>query len=517
MSGSAERVAACAEAGNLEAVYAGDVNEALHSDLARAAKSFARQEEEEAFGAVMDAWRECRASELVLFAQQLEARLDSTHAGQEGECAEARRAARDLARRLGAQGQPREVEAQLKALLDCLPDPRFIPGLLATASLPSAEEPQRVSRLCAALRHVGPPFDVEPLEALYERMRPEAWASAARLSFVISLGRDWVPRELDAKARELLAALWEAMRIRTDKESRNASIREQWLPRVYANPEDDDVRLVMADQLLETGDPLGEFIVLQFSPTPDEKRIDELLATHLRSWEMPLGDHIDSGATRFERGFPVAVRMAREAASLNLPEPGPAWSTVREIDWAEVAWSVVHAQWLAHPHLRGVTRMRRVELGWARLMGQPPSVSRLELWGPVAVQVFGTPALGDVFDRLALWPNLSWLELRTEHVEDVRLCASSTLATKLERFDVTLPGVWTLKVRPGDEVPIEVALVSARAVESLWRLVLAAEGFGTRGLRVRCHCEVDAASINALRWATSGFSHVEWVSVSALR
>ncbi|NTX07245.1 TIGR02996 domain-containing protein [Myxococcus sp. CA040A] len=510
-------VAACAEAGNLQAVYAGDVTEALHSYLARAAECFARQEEEEAFGAVMDAWRECRASELVLFAQEFEARLDSTHAGREGESAEARRAARDLARGLGAQGPPREVEARLDALLDCLPDPRFIPGLLAIARLPSAEEPQRVLRLCAALRHVGPPFDVEPLEALYERMRPEAWASAARLSFVISLGRDWVPRELDAKAGELLAALWEALRVRAEKESRNASIREQWLPRVYANPEDDDVRLVMADQLMETGDPLGEFIVLQCSPTPDEERIDELLATHLRSWEMPLGGHIDSGATRFERGFPVAVRMAKEAASLILPEPGPAWSTVREIDWATVAWSVVHAQWLAHPHLRGVTRMRRVEPYWARLMGQPPSVSRLELWGSVADQVYRTPALGDVFDRLALWPNLSWLELHAGHEEDVSLCATSTLATKLERFDATLPGVWMLTVRPGDKVPIEVTLASARAVESFWGLLSAAEGFGKRGLRVRCHRDVDAARLNADRWSMSRFSHVEWVSMSALR
>ncbi|MCY0997346.1 TIGR02996 domain-containing protein [Myxococcus sp. MISCRS1] len=492
------------------------MNEALHSYLERAVECFTRQEEEEAFGAVMDAWRECRASELVFFTRQFEARLDSTHAGREGQSAEARRAARDLARRLGAQGQPREVEAQLDALLDCLPDPRFIPGLLAIARLPSAEEPQRVSRLCAALRHVGPPFDVEPLEALSERMRPEAWASAARLSFVIRLGRDWVPQELDAKARELLAALWESMRARAEMESRGASIRAQWLPRVYANPEDDDVRLVMADQLLETGDPLGEFIVLQCSPTPDEKRIDALLAAHLRSWELPLGDAIDSGATRFERGFPVAVRMA-EAATRILPQPGPAWLTVREIDWAAVARPAVQARWLAHPHLRSVTRLRRVDLGWARLLGPLPSISRLELWGRVTAQSLGSLSLGDVFDRLALWPNLSWLELRTEYEDDVHLCARSTLATKLERFDVTCPGVWSLTVRPGDEVSLEVTLVKARAAGLLWRLLSAAEGFGKRGLRVRCHREVDAASFHDQRWALSGFSHIEWVSVSALR
>jgi len=487
------------------------VNEALHSYLERAVESFARAEEEAAFGAVLDAWRECRAPELVRFAQELEARLDSTQAGREGESAEARRAARDLAGRLGAQGHPREVEAQLDALLDFPPDPRFIPGLLAIARLPSAREPQGLSRLCAALRHVGPPFDVEPLEALYARMRSEAWASAARLSFVIRLGRDWVPQELDAKARELLAELREALRVREEQESRSARIREQWLPRIHDNPEDDGVRLVMADQLLETGDPLGEFIVLQCSPTPDEARIGELLATHGRSWELSLGGHIESGATRFERGLPVAVRMSREAARLIPTEPGPAWRTVREIDWAAVTWSVVHAQWLAHPHLRGVTRMRRVELFWARLMGQPPSVSRLELCGPVGPQGSGMHAPADVFDRLALLPSLSWLELRDADEDDVSLCASSRLATKLARFDATRQDRWRLTVSPGAEVPIEATLSSARAVEAFARVLRAAEGFGTRSLRVRRECTLDATRLEALHRAAAGFSHIEWV------
>ncbi|MCP3097783.1 TIGR02996 domain-containing protein [Myxococcus sp. K15C18031901] len=486
------------------------MNEALHSHLERAAESFARQEEEEAFGAVLDAWRECRAPELVLFAQEFEARLDSKQSGRQGESAAARRAARDLAGRLGAQGNPREVEAQLDALIGFLPDPRFIPGLLAIARLPLAQEPQRVSKLCAALRHVGPPFDVGPLEALDARMRSEAWASAARLSFVIRLGRDWVPRELDAEARELLAALRETLRVREEQESRSASIREQWLPRVYANPEDDGVRLVLADQLLETGDPLGEFIVLQCAPTPDEARIGELLATHVRSWELPLGDHIERGATRFERGLPVAVRMSREAARLIPTEPGPAWSTVREIDWAAVHWSAAHAQWLAHPHLRGVTRMRRVDLFWARLMGQPPSVRRLEVCGPVGPRVSGAQAPADVFDRLAQLPSLSWLELRDAHVDDVSLFASSMLATKLARFDATRKDRWTLTVCPGAEVPIEVTLLSARAVEVFVRVLRAAEGFGTRGLRVRCEHKLDATSLEALRRAASGFSRVEW-------
>ncbi|WP_426746124.1 TIGR02996 domain-containing protein [Myxococcus faecalis] len=293
--------------------------------------------------------------------------------------------------------------------------------------------------------------------------------------------------------------------------SRSARILDQWLPRVHANPEDESTRLVMADQLLEVGDPLGEFIVLQCSAAPDPTRIDALLAKHVRSWELPLGGLVEPGTTRFERGLPVAVRMSGEAARRIPPEPGPAWCSVRELDWAGVAWSVVHGQWLAHPHLWGVTRMRSVELFWARLMGQPPGVTRLELCGPVVPQVRGTPVAADVFDRLALLPSLSWLELRDAHLDDVSLCAGSRLATKLARIDIVGQGRWSLTVRPGAEVPIEATLMSERAIDDFERVLRAAEGFGSRGLRVRREHSLDAERVERLRRAASGFSHVEWM------
>ncbi|WP_164002969.1 hypothetical protein [Pyxidicoccus caerfyrddinensis] len=68
-----------------------------------------------------------------------------------------------------------------------------------------------------------------------------------------------------------------------------------------------------------------------------------------------------------------------------------------------------------------------------------------------------------------------------------------------------------LTVSPGAEVPVEATLVSARAVETFMRVLRAAEGFGTRGLRVRCERKRDAAALKALQRAASGFSHVEWV------
>ncbi len=44
---------------------------------------------------------------------------------------------------------------------------------------------------------------------------------------------------------------------------------------VYARPDDDAPRLVLADHLLELGDPRGEFLALQLAkgkPTPSARR-----------------------------------------------------------------------------------------------------------------------------------------------------------------------------------------------------------------------------------------------------
>src|SRR5262245_54833755 len=68
---------------------------------------------------------------------------------------------------------------------------------------------------------------------------------------------------------------------------------------VRARPDDDDVRLVLADALLAHGDPRGELIALQLAATGDDERlshteraarvnradrIDRLLRDHARDW-----------------------------------------------------------------------------------------------------------------------------------------------------------------------------------------------------------------------------------------
>jgi uncharacterized protein (TIGR02996 family) len=87
-------------------------------------------------------------------------------------------------------------------------------------------------------------------------------------------------------------------------------------------PDDDEGRLVIADQLIERGDPRGEFIRLSIQLAhvglgADEapalvRRHDQLMILHGKKWTRPLGLHVHHH--RFRRGFIEEVAIEREAA-----------------------------------------------------------------------------------------------------------------------------------------------------------------------------------------------------------
>ncbi|MCP3060107.1 hypothetical protein LXT21_15090 [Myxococcus sp. K38C18041901] len=398
----------------------------------------------------------------------------------------------------------------LDELLRAFPNPQFGPVLVLLAQQPEFQTPLNLTKLCLALKHVGPPFDVAPLEALQARLGPDN-DSAGRLAFIIRVGREWVPPVLDARAEAALRDVRDALCARGEYERRRASVREQWLPQVYAQLDDDAARLVMADELATLGDPWGEFIVLQCSPAPDEARVHALLHAHRSTWEAPLGPLVAPARTRFERGFPVAVQLGEWAALHDSwPEPSAAWSTVREIDWG----GGFDTEWFMHAHLRGVRRIRRMAFAAAYNLDLHPAVSRLELCesGGSGAHLAAGPGVGwaATFERLALLPSLSWLELRDAGPVGLRHCASSSLARKLERLDADRQAAWRLTVRPAEQVPLEATLVSEEAVGLFVKVLRAAEGFGTRGLRVRCERKLRSWEMRDLKQATEAYAHVEW-------
>jgi uncharacterized protein (TIGR02996 family) len=119
---------------------------------------------------------------------------------------------------------------------------------------------------------------------------------------------------------------------------------------IAANPADDAPRQVLADHLLERGDPRGEFIALQLSGT-DPAREHALVAKHAKSWLGPLAGVVAIPKCRFERGFLVETTIDTDATEpLRRVIGDPAWSTVERLRLGML--SSLPAELLLHPVMR---------------------------------------------------------------------------------------------------------------------------------------------------------------------
>jgi uncharacterized protein (TIGR02996 family) len=86
------------------------------------------------------------------------------------------------------------------------------------------------------------------------------------------------------------------------------ALADTLLDEIYAAPDDDGVRSIYADYLIERGDPLGTFISLQLgrardhiaSPSDEEQ---QLLDTHWRAWIGDSATQLSPLHVGFERGF----------------------------------------------------------------------------------------------------------------------------------------------------------------------------------------------------------------------
>lgn len=106
---------------------------------------------------------------------------------------------------------------------------------------------------------------------------------------------------------------------------------------VWSNPDDEDLRQVVADALTERGDPQGEFITLQLLPTKNaaqRRRERELLAEHAAAWLGAIGALALDGSSRFVAGFPCDVAVDRRAVPRRAWEAAlaaPQWATIRRL------------------------------------------------------------------------------------------------------------------------------------------------------------------------------------------
>ena len=96
---------------------------------------------------------------------------------------------------------------------------------------------------------------------------------------------------------------------------------------VFANPDDDGPRVVLADHLCELGDPLGEFIAIQLAepngPTGLAKGRAKQLKRHYEVW-LPPG--VQRSTAIFRRGFLHSCRWTAPTDPSHR-----AWKTVEEL------------------------------------------------------------------------------------------------------------------------------------------------------------------------------------------
>jgi uncharacterized protein (TIGR02996 family) len=90
---------------------------------------------------------------------------------------------------------------------------------------------------------------------------------------------------------------------------------------VCAAPDDEDLRRVLGDALLDAGDPRGELIQLQSMPlaqqTPDVvERCNELIEAHWSDWLGPMADVLVREGTYFRHGFLDEITIRATAGGM---------------------------------------------------------------------------------------------------------------------------------------------------------------------------------------------------------
>jgi uncharacterized protein (TIGR02996 family) len=111
---------------------------------------------------------------------------------------------------------------------------------------------------------------------------------------------------------------------------------------VFDAPDDTALRMVVADQLLELGDPWGELITLQRTAKRPTPTIKKLIETHFARFAGPIAFITKPDDCVFENGFLAALAVGGRAPRPRWEAAIPAlhWATVRrlEIGYGTPAW-----------------------------------------------------------------------------------------------------------------------------------------------------------------------------------
>ncbi|HEY3445835.1 MAG TPA: TIGR02996 domain-containing protein [Myxococcales bacterium] len=135
-----------------------------------------------------------------------------------------------------------------------------------------------------------------------------------------------------------------------------ARTEADFLERIWAEPDSEELRRVYADWLLEQGDVRGEFISLQCEraagrgTAASERREKQILAEHEERLAGPLAPYVVRGGRVFERGFLEGAALDTKRLAQGLGEC--AWATVRTATIAEWGDAAVLAKFFSGPGRR---------------------------------------------------------------------------------------------------------------------------------------------------------------------
>ncbi len=241
-------------------------------------------------------------------------------------------------------------EQQL-AKLDASKHAETILQWLADAKWPGAAAAPAWEAMFAKLIELADPATVEPLRAMANELP----------GFLGVKHRVWMTEHLESTAVALAKKEGKPTRAIAVKRLGTSADAMTIVQKVFDAPDDHELRRVVADQLLELGDPWGEFIHLGFvnEATPEQKALAEaLLKKNAQTFAGPIAKITKLDGREFEKGFlrrvltsmQMVPRQAAEAAVRS-----PYWSTVHrlEIDMADAPkWFV--PELLKNPALRRV-------------------------------------------------------------------------------------------------------------------------------------------------------------------
>jgi uncharacterized protein (TIGR02996 family) len=314
----------------------------LPTQLLEATAALAASEPERALPELLEAWRRTRDRELARLIEAVSCRIDRPPI--EGKTAKARlaswhaiEAARDPAdlHRLAAavlDGTCAQAKERLARLAERAPDPRLgtlLADLVESRVFSSTSNRSFWTLVLGLLVRTAEPRLVERLERvsfdhlgnletfLAERLSAILPALVAELADLPALG------EPDRRTVEELLER-ERSPVASEPEL------EVLLARILAHPEDDELRLVYADALLERGDPRGELIQLQIQ-RPGTSRERTLLKKHPQRLLGPLAPAVGEASAVFARGFLDACTVVLRNETQRALIGHPLWGTLREV------------------------------------------------------------------------------------------------------------------------------------------------------------------------------------------